>query len=130
MFPAIAPDAIYLGYRHQHNYMFGVYHLKNNKVEPRHEFVQDEDRRIASNVGPWNLDHHLVCHVDRRHILSGACINHRRHTLIKVTIHRHSLRRARKGSNNEDQTKSKKRRADLIRREVRLGPTRKADRKI
>uniref|UniRef100_K3Y2R0 KIB1-4 beta-propeller domain-containing protein n=1 Tax=Setaria italica TaxID=4555 RepID=K3Y2R0_SETIT len=75
-FPSIVADAIYLGYSYQLSRKFSIYYLKTRRAEPPHEFVLDENQRVVPCARPCNLDQYLVCYVDRKHRLSGPCINH------------------------------------------------------
>lgn len=78
-FPSIVADAIYLGYSYQFSQKFSIYYLKTRRAERLHEFGLDENQRLVPCARPCNLDQYLVCYVDRKHRLSGPCINHAVH---------------------------------------------------
>ncbi|RLN07780.1 uncharacterized protein C2845_PM11G00640 [Panicum miliaceum] len=78
-FPSIVANAIYLGCFYQSCHKFSIYRLESRRAEPPHEFNLDENETVVPRARPCNLDQYLVCYVDRRHKLSGPCINHVRH---------------------------------------------------
>uniref|UniRef100_K3YU82 KIB1-4 beta-propeller domain-containing protein n=1 Tax=Setaria italica TaxID=4555 RepID=K3YU82_SETIT len=81
-FPSVVADAMYLGYHYQLSRKFSIYHPKSRKAEPPHEFGLEENHKVVPHARPCNLDQYLVCYVDRKHRLSGPCINHVAHYSI------------------------------------------------
>jgi hypothetical protein len=73
--------AVYLGCYQEASRKFCIYHLQSRRAEPPHEFDLDENERVVPRARPCNLDQYLVCYVDRKHRLSGPCINHVKHYL-------------------------------------------------
>ncbi|XP_052160158.1 uncharacterized protein LOC127777595 [Oryza glaberrima] len=96
MFPSIAADAVYLSYMMQFHHNFSIYHINNRRsrsgslmtyvdsgkktrTEPPYKFDMNEDGKAVPCAQPCNVDEYLICYVDRKHMLSGPCINHPKH---------------------------------------------------
>ena len=64
-FPKLAPNLVYLNYRHQKWCDLGIYCFKDRRISPPREFTQGTYRRLFPCACHWELADYLIVDIQQ-----------------------------------------------------------------